>query len=233
MALRRRCQIDDGDNICAVTSMRFLFLLTLGLTMTVVSGVVYGYYSQRWGPAPDLVASGRHLETLPTQIGDWDLLRQEAMSNAVIELLSCSGYVNRQYVNRRTGETISLAITVGPAGPISVHTPEICYSSRAYSIQEPRQPVSLSDQQGDVHSFWKLTFRSNNSSADQLHVYYGWTTSGLWKAAELPRFEFGGQPILYKLQMSSLVAPVAAASSNDPCKDFLADLLQLEWNVGH
>ena len=47
----------------------------------------------------------------------------------------------------------------GPAGPISVHTPEICYSSRAYSIQEPRVQTAVSDKNGRTHSFWSVSFR--------------------------------------------------------------------------
>jgi hypothetical protein len=154
------------------------------------------------------------------------------MSDAVIEVLSCAGYVNRQYVNRRTGETIWIAITVGPPGPIAVHTPEICYSSRAYSIQDPRETAILSDSNGDTHSFWRLSFRSNNTSADTLRVYYAWSAEGLWQASESPRFEFAGQPMLFKLQMSSLVAPEVTGASTDPCKNFLTDLLRLKWNVG-
>jgi Protein of unknown function (DUF3485) len=220
-----------ATSLTGTSFKKFLFLLCLGLAMTCITGLVYGYVSQRWGPAPDLIAAGKHLETFPAQFGDWQLVRDEPMKESVIEVLSCAGYVNRQYVNRRTGDTVSIAITVGPAGPISVHTPEICYSSQAYSIQETRRLTILSDKNGEPHSFWGISFRSNNTIADQLCVYYAWTAEKAWKAVESPRFEFAGRPILYKLQLSSLVAPEVAAKADNPCKAFLTDLLRSGWNV--
>jgi hypothetical protein len=210
---------------------QFLFLLCFGLALTVLSGWIYGYLLQRWGPGQDLMAAAKQLETFPTQFADWQLVREEPMQENVIQILSCAGYVNRQYVNRRTGDTVSIAITVGPSGPISVHTPEICYSSRAYSIQEQRRLAILSDKNGEPHSFWRVLFRSNNTIADQLCVYYAWAAEKAWKAVEFPRFEFAGRPTLYKLQLSSLVTPEVASKADNPCKHFLADLLATGWTI--
>ena len=155
------------------------------------------------------------------------------MDEPTRQILDCAGYVNRQYVNRRSGETISLAIILGPAGPISVHTPEICYSSRAYSITTPRKQVLFTDQRGRSHAFWALTFRSNNVSADQLCVYYGWTSDGTWRAPESARFEFAGRPMLYKLQIATLSPPTETGQqkeSQDACAKFLAALLESGWD---
>lgn len=210
---------------------RFLILLLSALTITVVTGFVYGRITQRWGPAPDLLAKARHFETFPDEIGVWQLLESHSLSAQVQETLSCAGYVNREYVNRSTGENIWLAITLGPAGPIAVHTPEICFSSRAFSIEEPRKPVTLSAPSGHEHSFWKVTFRSTDTSADIMRVYYAWSTDGKWEASESPRFEFGGRPALYKLQISASIPAAAANALQEPCKSFLTDLLRSGWNL--
>src|SRR5262245_53263400 len=111
--------------------------MTVGVGITVATGFVHGRLTQRWGPPLDLEGASRNLEALPTTIGDWQLVREDPMPEAILQMLSCAGHVNRQYVNRHTGNTVSIAIIVGPPGPTAVHTPEICYSSRAYSIQEP------------------------------------------------------------------------------------------------
>jgi hypothetical protein len=216
----------------AVSHKKLVLFAGLGLAMTVATGVVYGRLSQRWGPVPDLVAAGAKLREFPTQIGDWQLLKEETMRQSIVDILQCTGYVHRQYVNRSTGKLVSLAITVGPSGPISVHTPEICYSSRSYSIEEQRTPVVITDKNGTAHSFWKLSFRSNSTTADSLRVYYAWSADDRWESAESPRFEFAARPILYKLQISSLVAPDGTEGTNDPCNSFLADLLQTGWTTG-
>jgi hypothetical protein len=214
-----------------IEKKRFLIMLLAALAVTVVTGWVYGRLTQRWGVAPDLLAKAQHFESFPTDIGDWQLLETEPLSELIQEMLLCAGYVNQKYVNKTTGETVWLAITLGPAGPISVHTPEICYSSRAYTIEEQRAAVEVPAPSGKVHSFWRVTFRSNNPTADVLRVFYAWSTDGVWKASNSPRFEYGGRPALYKLQISSPIPAAEANASREPCKNFLTELLRSGWNL--
>jgi hypothetical protein len=142
----------------------------------------------------------------------------------------CAGYVNRTYVNQKTGGEVSLAIIVGPAGPTAVHTPEICYSSQAYSQETPRKAITFADPAGEQHSLWRLTFRSNDPAAEQLCVHYAWTADGRWQASESPRFEFAGKTMLYKIQMASPVPPGKIEDTN-PSKQFLEDLFGSGWKV--
>jgi len=210
---------------------RLLLLIAAGIGITVGTGFAYGRLTQRWGPGPDLMAAARNVANLPKQIGDWQLLSEEPMDPAVIQILSCAGHVNRKYLNRQTGQTISIAIIVGPSGPTSVHTPEICYSSRAYTVTGTRKRATLSDPDGRAHSFWTLSFRSNKTSIDQLRVCYGWCADAGWTAAESPRLEFAGRRLLYKLQIASLVSQLAADKSPDPCQEFLSALLRSGWKI--
>jgi hypothetical protein len=210
-----------------------MLLVGAGIAVTVSTGIVYGRLTQRWGPGPDLAAAAHHLNVFPTEFGDWQLLNEDTMDEPTRQILDCAGYVNRQYVNRRSGETISVAIIVGPSGPTSVHTPEICYSSRAYSIVTPRKQAVFTDRRGRSHAFWALRFLSNNVSAEQLSVYYGWTSDGTWRAPESARFEFAGRPLLYKLQIASLSPPTEAGQKNenqDACAKFLTALLDSGWD---
>jgi hypothetical protein len=219
-------------NPVATPRRRCVGLIVLALSITLITGAVHGHLSQRWGPAPDLVAAAQQLTEFPQQVGDWQILTEEPMEKPIIKMLSCAGYVNRKYVNSKTGETVWLAIMLGPAGPIAVHTPEVCFSSRAYSIQAPREEIRFSDKDGKVHTFWSLNFRSNNASIDQLQVCYAWRGDKTWTASKSPRFEFGGRPLLYKLQLSALAPPQGAEKATDLCKDFLSDLLRSGWDTG-
>src|SRR5690349_18939396 len=93
--------------------VRFVTLMIVGVGITIATGFVHGRLTQRWGPPLDLMAAARNLEAFPTTIDDWELLSEEPMPAAIVETLSCAGYVNRQYVNRRSGRTVSIAIIVG------------------------------------------------------------------------------------------------------------------------
>src|SRR5262249_41179294 len=159
--------------------------------------------TQRWGPVPDLVAAAKHLKDFPKQIGDWQLLSEQTIEESTVQMLSCAGYANRQYVNRKTGQTVWLAGMLGPGGPFSVANPEICYSSRAYQIQDARTAISLTDSAERTHTFWSVFFRGMTPSTDQLHVCYAWYGKSSWEASTSPRFEFAGAPLLFKLQIAA------------------------------
>jgi Protein of unknown function (DUF3485) len=210
---------------------KFLALLGLGLAITVATGLVYGRASQRWGPAPDLAAAAKQLAGMPTEIGNWQVVNNIPMDDDAIRMLQCAGYVNRQYVNSQTGENVNVAITLGPSGPISVHTPEICYSSRDYTLLGDRKRFELPGSVDGQQSFWKVLFHPNNGTADSMAVCYAWTAGNRWEASDHPRFEFAGQTLLYKLQIASIGPEAAVSDKEGPCERFLSDLKESGWKV--
>src|SRR5512140_3244808 len=98
--------------------------------LTIFSGYLQGRLRNRWGTPADLVAAAKLLEATPTEFGRWKLEKQTPLSENVARLLECAGYISGNYVDQATGEVVSVVVLLGPPGPISVHTPEICYSSR-------------------------------------------------------------------------------------------------------
>ena len=219
---------------------KFLALPLLAILLTCSTGYIYGRLSQRWGTPVDLLAAADQLRTLPKSIGDWQMLEELPIAENVLQALECPGYANRRYVNQKTGDTVSIAIMIGPPGPIAVHTPEVCYSSRAYGIEDPRTEAAFPTEAngGDpprTQSLWKVTFRDNRMAIDQLRVYYAWatgkngSTGGAWRAASRPRYEFAGEPVLYKLQLAGLLTSDASEKERDPCHQFLEDLFHSHW----
>ena len=202
--------------------------LGAAVLITLAGGLVYGKYAQRWGPPPDMLAAATKLDQLPRQLGPWTLVETLPLAESAREMLECAGYVNRRYMNQETGQTINLAIIVGPPGPTAVHTPEICFSSRAYEQQGDRRRVNLDASPVDRQSFWSIDFATRNVLADGLRVYYGWTVGEHWEAADSPRFEFAASPYLYKLQ---LAAPYAAGRAEGPDggQEFLEEFLRSGW----
>jgi hypothetical protein len=211
--------------------VRFAIVLAAGIGITIATGVVCGRASQRWGAVPDLVAAGDHLKTLPKQIGSWQLVEEEEMGAAEIQMLSCAGYVNRKYADQQTGEVVSLAIYVGPPGPIAVHTPEVCYSSRDFTAEGARKRVEFTGANDLTHALWNTRFRSNNAIGERLTVYYGWLADNEWNATESPRFAFAGSPMLFKLQIAANMPASDEAGQQDPCRDFLQALMQSGWKT--
>jgi len=198
------------------------------LVVTLFSGTIHGRFTNRWGTPPDLEAAGRRMESLPTTFGDWRLLTKEDLDDNTVRLLQCTGYINHIYQNKKNPSLpqVQVAVLVGPAGPISVHTPEICYSSRDYTVEQARRHLSihLSGESGE-QELWGMSMRPKNPAKGTLRVCYGWSTGGAWQAPEHPRFQYGGQPLLYKIQIASEVAPGSSSDESELCTSFLREFL--------
>jgi len=210
----------------------FWIAFTAGIGLIMAAGIVYGRYSHRWGPTPDLLSAARSLESLPSQVGEWQLQSEEEIGSSTIRMLECTGYVNRRYVSSRSGDTVVLAILAGPPGPIAVHTPEICYSSRNYKIADGREAIRLKGAGSRPHTFWNTTFESKNAFGERLSVFYAWSDGEEWAASRSPRYEFAASPQLFKLQLAGLRAGPDGSEGNDPSARFLKALLNSGWTLG-
>ena len=156
-------------------------------------------------------AAAQKLDDVPRHFGGprndrWQLKSSETMSADTVEMLECTGYLMRTYENRGTGRVVSVFVIVGPAGPIAVHTPEICYSSQNYKSRDTRQRVAIPGGQGQDDQFWALSFKTKSVQEDLLRVYYAWSTGDRWSAPNDARYAFAGWPYLYKIQLSSQTA---------------------------
>ncbi len=199
--------------------------LCLLVGLTVISGLVQGKLTNRWGVPQDMQAAAERFKRIPTEFGEWQLQKEEKMSDLIVETLQCSGYINGSYVNRSTGEVVSAFVILGPPGPISVHTPEICYSSKNYAITESRSRVKVGNPNTSRDELWAMTLRSHDVSADLLRVYYGWANAGQWTAPESPRFTYGGDSLLFKIQLASYLPPDTNLKQDDTCRRFLQAFL--------
>lgn len=197
------------------------------ILLTVAAGVINGHYSQRWGPQPELVAAAQQVANFPTHFGQWRVEDEFPLDEGTVRMLQCSGHVHRSYRNAASGALVSLAILVGPAGPIAVHTPEICYSSRHYTPERGRFKASFDGDAGERHTFWTVSFKSNDAFTDELVVYYAWSDGGPWTASRSPRFEFSGAPWLVKLQL----AEQSAGGVDNACEAFLRDMTRSGWTL--
>lgn len=206
-------------------SWRALLLGTLIVALTLASGMVDRRLSLGLSTEADLAPAGKHLEKLPNEFGNWQLQASRPMDPLILKTLQCSGSVLRKYMNQATGESVDLSLIVGPSGPTSVHTPEVCYSSRDYEQLAAPQKFQVRAESKPAESFWRLIFRSTGPRLDELTVAYAWNDGTGWQASSQPRFQFSGRRLLYKLQLASYSASGEAASRRDPIREFLLDFL--------
>lgn len=198
-------------------------LLVLG---TIGGGWLHGRTVQRWGEADTLRLAAERLQRgLPARVGPWQLIKTHEFEEGVAEVLQCAGYLHGVYTNDQTGDTIVVAVVAGPAGPISVHTPEICYSAQDYEMEGQRRQVTIRDSLGQKHTFWQVDARSRHAGQPHQRLLYGWSSGRAWVASSGPRFAFAGEPVLYKLQLAGPPDTTLTSNSSDACQDFLSQFL--------
>ena len=217
--------VSDAYRRRTISARRWL-ALALAVLIILTGGVLYGNYVQRWSPPAELSAAASQLAKLPREIGSWKAVEDIPIDESALAMLECAGYVHRSYVNQNSGQSVQFVIIVGRPGPIAVHTPEICFSSRAYAVKNERSEITVDTSPNEQHSFWKIDFAPRNGFAQSLRVYYAWSPNRVWKAARSPRFEFAGLPLLYKIQLATYISPLQGDEGPDPGQQFLEELLR-------
>jgi len=206
---------------------RHTLTAVLLIAATLASGWLHGRIANRWGQAAALHTAADRLEgALPERLGPWQRIRTHELEAGVADALQCAAYLHGVYTNDQTGDTIVVAVVAGPAGPISVHTPEICYSAQNYEIAGDRQAIAISDNSGQSHTLWQVFANSRDPSHPNLRVLYGWSRGRQWEAVTGPRFAFAGLPVLYKLQVAGPHDDrQAGRPASEACQDFLTRFL--------
>jgi hypothetical protein len=198
------------------------------IAVTIASGAIAGVLGNRWGEPVDLAEAGARIDHFPDRIGDWEVQKAEEYPESVRELLQCSGSTDRRYQHRQTGAVVDVAFQVGPPGPTAVHTPDVCFSSQAYKSQGPRKQLRLDGSSDAADTFWEQSFQAKSLEGERLEVVYSWNDGGRWTAADRPRYQYAGRPLLYKMMV------VARSDSGEEreerrgrCRQFLEALLPL------
>jgi uncharacterized protein DUF3485 len=204
------------------SNSKYYGALIVVVAITVSPAVYLG--RQQAVRAGMLEQAARRLSEVPTQFGSWLLRDEETLSESVLNLLGCSSHLCRTYVNGKTGEAVALVFLAGPAGPLAVHTPEICMTSREYETLKQSEPMDIGAA-GSKHRFFHTMFRAKTLEGQKLDVYYAWSRDGVqWEAPDSPRLVLGPLPMLYKLQVAC-TEPAVTAAGHTAAVSFLVDLL--------
>lgn len=204
--------------------LTFFISATVILVGTLLGGWLQGRMITRWGADELLAVAGKRLEApLSEQVGGWRLVQATQFEPDVVRMLQCPAHFSRSYVHEQTGDSVSVAVIVGPPGPVSVHTPEICYSAQDYAITAERRSVAVVDDSQREHQLWQVSLEPRSPTASSQRVLYAWGTGGPWLASADPRFNHAGEPYLYKIQLAG--PTVDTNAEFDPCQDFLRSFL--------
>jgi hypothetical protein len=210
-------------------------LLVAICVLTIPAACFSGLVLLRWGDPVDLSQQLAVLEQVPESFGPWRLADAgKPIAPAVQQQLELRGYLHRIYEHPATGQRVAVLLLVGPAGPLVRHPPEICYETGANELlsnemlqlgeptradQEPTTPAASPDR------VRLLAYRPDSPAHGDFLVAYAFGANGGWDVPQSPRQQYGGKPLLYKLQVLTETSSEPIDGSRAGLVDFLQQFL--------
>lgn len=219
----------------SMLSLPRLLATALVTVIVISSGFAAGTLANRWSDRAELNEVAKSLKTLPEACGEWRLISETEIDPEIVEMLACTGYLNRSYRRQGAHDTVHVAIVVGPPGRIAVHTPEICYVSQGFHLEQAPVRRSFELPDGSRGEFTYTSFLPDAigpESESRLIAYHAFSDGGSWQSPERPRFAFGGRPYLMKLQLAGRTEADSTQHVSDPCRNFLEAFLPVLERAG-
>src|SRR5262249_8482825 len=124
----------------------------------------------------------------------------------------------------RTNSRVQVFLVCGRPGPISVHTPDVCFEGAGYRMTGAPAKFPLEFSPDD--EFWHVTFlKEGLQSQDQVGVFWAWNSDGHWQAPDNPRWTFARSKALFKLYLIHDVPRSKLPPHKDSTLDLLKELL--------
>jgi hypothetical protein len=214
----------DGCDATLDHSRRTWMMTVAVAALTVPAAYYNGVIHFRWGDPAELPEHLAVLDRLPDHLGEWRFVAEgKATSDAVVRKLELRGQMHRVYEHSVTGQRVALLLLVGPAGPLVRHPPEVCYETRANDLLSS-EPLAMD---GEPNNLRLLSYRSDSLIDGDFLVAYGFGADRRWDVPASPRLAYGGQPVLYKLQVLTEAADETAEGRPEGLIDFLSNLLPM------
>jgi hypothetical protein len=206
--------------------MRQLAPLLTAVIILAGAGLVHGLWTQRWQKSYALEAAVARLDELPTVIGDWQSEAQP-VSAQELALAGAEGSWVRHFTAPGHAESILVMILCGRTNAMCAHRPENCYGGAGFELTgAPLNYLLRSSGGTPLGEFWTGKFVKEDAiDGVQLRFFWSWLADGQWKAPSWPRYDFAGQPYLYKLYVIRDATVRPEKLDDDPLVPFLRQLI--------
>lgn len=198
------------------------------LILICTAGLLNGHWTGRWDSGNATAEAAQRVDALPLSAGDW-VAEPIAINPREKAIAQADGLISRRYTNRQTGQVVNLMMLCGRPGPISVHTPDVCFPGAGYREVGDASQFAIGDAAKD--RFWVRHFERETPGSMPTRVLYAWNDGDSWQASANPRFEHAGKPALFKLYVLRSLTNRDDAFDSDPAVDFIRKLLPQLRNV--
>lgn len=214
--------------------MKSPLLTAIGLTLACLSGWAHGLLTDRWGIPVELAAVASQVENLSLEFDGWTSEVSRTLNDHTRKASGAEGYFSRSYTHEQTGDQVHVTILCGRSGPISLHTPDVCFVGGGVTQlgEETRTTLSREGGEADVPAhFWMADFRPPPSRpGPDSRTYWAWSSDGQsWETPENPRLKYSRKPYLYRLYFTVPVDQYRRTEdgqeAHGPAADFMPEFL--------
>lgn len=217
--------------------MKLSALLPIVVAALIVGGGTYvnGIFTDRFGKTNSELLDQFTVQVpkLPLRIGPWEGRDQE-IPGKEFALTNCTAYVSRPYINRQTGDVVSVYVVSGTARHITIHTPDWCYQGAGYKMETRKPEQTVIDCENNANlpkdpEFLTSSFRKSNPTdptKDQvLRIFWTYSDNGDWLGPGWAKRTFAGKPAMYKIYVISDVTGGDSSIEANPAQAFVKDAL--------
>src|SRR5262245_28308638 len=151
--------------------------MAVAVTALLFSGVVHGLWTDRWTVSGDLAAALERLDQVPLNVGDWDGQAIPMDRNRSRDGVT----VRRRFLNRKNGKMVTMPRMCGRPGPVSVHTPDVCYPASGYDGEPPVAFAFPPKSASPTAAFWTADYHKIKAAEQtNLRIFWSWNAAGQW-----------------------------------------------------
>lgn len=167
---------------------------TLTAAVAIIAcGTVHGLWTNRWQLSDEPARSAAKLQQVSMSLGDW-----EGEPGGTKLARDMAGALFHRYRHRQTGQVVTVFVVCDRPGPVSIHTPDVCYEAAGYEVTKPTRFTAPQDG----GAFWTARFHKKRADAGgDLRIFWSWNAGQGWQAADDARLSFARFPALYKLYL--------------------------------
>ncbi len=150
--------------------------------LMVVFGVAYRVVAARLMAPGNLAPIAQEaLSRFPFQMGDWKG-EDVPLDEAIIRQTDTDAHINRHYVRRKTGESVSFYVAGGvKARDLMPHRPEVCYTGAGWTLDQGRT-LKLTLRDGTELPCKIFRFSRGAFSTQKVIVLYYYIVDGRYYA---------------------------------------------------
>lgn len=170
---------------------------------------------------------------LPPLLGEnWEQVGEDqVLEEETLQIAGCADYVLRNYVDNRTGVTLTVLVSFGPAERIYPHSPVVCFPANGFQMrggpwQRTVEVEGTDSEEPQNTRFKALVYGKPGGGVEDLReVYYSFWHNGEW-LADHPHNFFRHRPAMFKIQVERpVILGEARGEGSRPIEGLLRDLV--------